>query len=151
MNPRQTISGITGLLIAAFVLTASLRLGVGALHDPGSGFVLFWAGVLLAICSFILLGAGLSGKREPAQRPDPGNPMDRRNVPIVMAALIVYCALLPKLGYAISTFLLMAVLFALGRMKPWMIALASLVTVLLSDYLFAHLLRTPLPKGLWGF
>jgi hypothetical protein len=68
-----------------------------------------------------------------------------------MAALIAYCLVLPKFGYPISTFALMLVLFSLGRMKPWMIILGSLITVLLSYYLFDHLLRTPLPRGLLRF
>jgi len=77
--------------------------------------------------------------------------VDRRNAIIVMAALIAYCLVLPKFGYPISTFALMLVLFSLGRMKPWMIILGSLITVLLSYYLFDHLLQTPLPRGLLRF
>jgi putative tricarboxylic transport membrane protein len=151
MNPREIISGVVGLLIAAFVLAASLRLGVGSLHNPGSGFVLFWAGVLLAVCACILAGVNLAGKRGPVRPSDAGNRMERRNAAVVMAALIVYCWALPKLGYSISTFLLMAVLFGLGKMKPWMIVLSASSAALLSYYLFAHLLRTPLPRGLWGY
>ena len=151
MNLREMISGAAFLLIAAFVLAASLRLGVGVLRDPGPGFVLFWTSIALAICACALLCLGFSGKAEPALRSDTGNRSDCRNAAIVTAVLIAYCAALPKLGYPVSTFLLMAVLFGLGRMKPWMIFLCSLATVLLSYYLFAHLLRTPLPRGVPGF
>lgn len=151
MNLREMISGTACLLIATFVLAASLRLGVGALRDPGPGFVLFWASSALAICACILLCIGLSGKTEPAPRSSAWSRADRRNAAIVTAVLIAYCVVLPKLGYPVSTFLLMAVLFGLGRMKPWMVVLCSLTTVLLSYYLFAHLLRTPLPRGVPGF
>jgi putative tricarboxylic transport membrane protein len=152
MNLREMISGVVFLLIAVFVLTASLHLGVGALHHPGPGFLLFWAGILLAICACILLGIGLSKKGEPAHDDSTAwNRAERRNAAIVMAALIGYCLALPKLGYSVSTFALMAVLFGLGRMKPWMVVLCSLMTVLLSYYLFAQLLRTPLPRGVPGF
>jgi cell division protein FtsW (lipid II flippase) len=151
MNLREMISGAVSLLIAAFVFAVSLRLGVGALRDPGPGFVLFWASILLAICSCILLCFGLSGKTGPAPDSGVANRADRRNAAIVTAVLIGYCLALPKLGYPVSTFLLMAVLFGLGRMKPWMILLGSLITVLLSYFLFAHLLKTPLPRGVLGF
>lgn len=151
MNLREMISGVACLLIATFVFTASLRLGFGELREPGPGFVLFWTSSLLAIFACILLAAGFSRRVEPAHRPDAWNRADRRNAVIVMAALFAYCLALPKLGYRISTFLLMAVLFALGRMKPWRVVLCSLTTVLLSYYLFAHLLRTPLPRGVLGF
>jgi hypothetical protein len=151
MNLREMISGAACLLIAVFVFAVSLRLGVGELRDPGPGFVLFWASISLAICACILICIGRSGKTGPESVSDAGNHADWRNATIVAAALIGYCLALPKLGYSISTFLLMAVLFGLGRMKPWMILLCSLMTVLLSYYLFAHLLRTPLPRGVPGF
>lgn len=150
-NLREMISGAAFLLIAAFVFAVSLGLGVGVLRDPGPGFVLFWASIALAICACTLLGIGLSGGAAALSQPDAGNRADRRNAAVVAAALIGYCLALPKLGYFLSTFLLMAVLFGLGRMKPWMVLLGSLVTVALSYYLFAHLLRTPLPRGVPGF
>ncbi|MCE5281925.1 MAG: tripartite tricarboxylate transporter TctB family protein [Deltaproteobacteria bacterium] len=145
------MSGVASLLIAVFVLVSSLRLGVGALPGPGPGFVLFWSAVGLALLSFALLGPAFFGKEEADRPPDSMKRAERRNAAIVVAVLIVYCGLLPKLGYCVSTFLLMAVLFGLGRMKPWLIALSSLSAVLLSYYLFAQLLRTPLPRGVWGF
>ena len=85
------------------------------------------------------------------RRSDASNGGDRRNVVIAVAALIAYCLALPKLGYRISTFALMLVLFSLGRMKPWVVILGSLLTVLASYYLFDHLLRTPLPRGVLRF
>ena len=151
MDIRDIISGIVCLVISVFVFTTSLRLGVGALHDPGSGFILFCASILLAICTCILFGISLLRKAEPVCRPNGGNGADRRNAIIVIAALIAYCVVLPKAGYPISTFALMLVLFSLGRMKPWMVILGSLITVLLSYYLFDHLLQTPLPRGLLRF
>lgn len=151
MNIRDIISGIVCLFIAVFVFTTSLRLGVGALHNPGPGFILFWASTLLAICACILLGISVFTTTEPVQGSNAWHGEDRRNAIIVIATLIVYCLALPKLGYPISTFLLMLVLFGLGRMKPWTIVLGSLLTVLLSYYLFDHLLRTPLPRGVMGF
>ena len=151
MDIRDIISGIVCLFISVFVFTTSLRLGVGALHDPGPGFILFWASILLAICTCILFGISLLKRTEPVSRSNAWNGVDRRNAIIVMAALIVYWLVLPKFGYPISTFALMLVLFSLGRMKPWMIILGSLITVLLSYYLFDHLLQTPLPRGVLRF
>lgn len=148
---RDMISGIVCLFISVFVLLTSLRLGVGALHNPGPGFLLFWAGILLAICSSILLGIGLNEKAEAVRPSDALNGGERRNVIVATAALIAYCLILPRLGYRISTFALMLVLFSLGRMKPWAVVLGSLLTVLASYYLFGHLLRTPLPRGVLRF
>ncbi|MHB9099385.1 MAG: tripartite tricarboxylate transporter TctB family protein [Syntrophales bacterium] len=151
MDIRDMISGIVCLLISVFVVMTSLRLGVGALHDPGPGFILFWAGILLAICSCILFGISLVKKTAPVHRSSAENGGDRRNVIIAVAALLAYCLVLPKLGYRISTFALMLVLFSLGKMKPWAVILGSLIAVLTSYYLFDRLLQTPLPRGVLRF
>jgi hypothetical protein len=151
MNLREMISSAICLLIAVFVFAVSLRLGVGALRDPGPGFVLFWTSILLAVCACILLGFGLSGKTGLGPGSTAWNRENRRSAAIITAALIGYCLALPKLGYPVSTFLLMTVLFGLGRMKPWRVLLCSLMAVLLSYFLFAHLLKTPLPRGVLGF
>jgi putative tricarboxylic transport membrane protein len=151
MDTRDIISGIVCLVISVFVFTTSLRLGIGALHDPGSGFILFWASMLLAICTCILFGISRVKKTEPMARLNAEHGANRRNAIIVIAALIAYCLALPKVGYSISTFALMLVLFSLGRMRPWMIIIGSLIAVLVSYYLFGHLLRTPLPRGVLGF
>jgi hypothetical protein len=105
----------------------------------------------LAVCACILFGISLSKKKGPLHWPDLGRGAKRADRIIVIAALTGYCLLLTRLGYIISTFVLMLVLFSLGRMKPWMIIFASLITVLFSYYLFDHLLETPLPKGVLSF
>lgn len=151
MDIRDIISGIVCLLISGFVFTTSLRLGVGVLHNPGPGFILFWASILLAVCTCILFANRFIKTTEPMSRSNAWNGADRRNTVIAMAALIAYCVVLPKVGYPISTFVLMLVLFGLGRMKPWKTILGSLITVLLSYYLFDHLLQTPLPRGVLRF
>jgi putative tricarboxylic transport membrane protein len=151
MDIRDIISCIVCLSIAVFIFATSLHLGVGTLHNPGPGFILFWAGIFLAVCTCILFGISISKKKGPLHWPDLGSSGNSAGRIIVMAALTGYCLLLTRLGYIISTFALMLVLFSLGRMKPWMIILASLITVLFSYYLFDHLLETPLPKGVLSF
>jgi cell division protein FtsW (lipid II flippase) len=70
---------------------------------------------------------------------------------IVVAVLIAYCLVLPKLGYLLATFGLMLVLFTLGKMKFWVVIPCSLLAVLLTYGLFDYLLRIPLPRSILGF
>ncbi len=151
MDIRDTLSSAVWLFIAVFVLAASYRMGIGELHNPGPGFFPFWASVFLAILSFVMLGVNLFKKREPAHLQDLWKGLRWGNTIIVTVSLGAYCLALPKLGYLLATFGLMLILFTVGKMKPWMIFLYSLLAVLASYGLFYHGLKTPLPRGILFF
>lgn len=150
MDKQDLAGGAAWIVLSVFAFSDSLRLGIGALRTPGPGFIPFWASLFLAIFACILMGSNLLSK--PALRPKNGarvpNP---RNALIVIAALAFYCLALEKIGYLLGTCGLMLVLFGLGKMNSWVTVFASVVTALSSYGLFAHVLGTPLPKGILGF
>jgi hypothetical protein len=140
------------LVLSGVALTASFRLGIGALRSPGPGFIPFWAGIGLAFFSCILLGLNLVLKTQALRRDNGARAANRRNrLIVVIAALTLYCLTLEKLGYLLATFGLMVVLFRLGKMKPWAMVMGALVASLSSYGLFALLLGTPLPRGIFHF
>ncbi len=147
MDRSDIVSSLLWLLVSAFVCMTSLHLGIGVLQNPGPGFVPFWSGILLFIFASSL-GArslrkrGLSGPSAPLWR---GLPWGKTVV--ILVALGGYCFILQKLGYLLSTLGLMLILFGLGKTKPWLVILTSLVTVLVSYFVFAFLLEAPLPGG----
>ena len=148
----ESIYCIVWLVVSLLVFLASLRLRVGSMHNPGSGFLLFWSSIYLAILASILLVSSLLKNRsETSNRVHLWKGLKWQNNAIVVAALIAYCLALPHLGYLLSTFVLMIILFGLGKLKPWVTILSSLLTVLLSYYLFDYLLQAPLPGGMLGF
>jgi archaellum biogenesis protein FlaJ (TadC family) len=69
----------------------------------------------------------------------------------VLAVLAVYVALLPYAGFLIATFLLMSVLFRLNALTVKAALLAACLSSGLAYGLFYLLLKTPLPRGIWGF
>jgi putative tricarboxylic transport membrane protein len=152
MDKRDLAGCAVWLTLSVFVFTASLRLGVGALRSPGPGFIPFWASIGLAFFACILLGFNLAAKTQAVRREN-GAPESGwgNHLIIIVTALTIYCLAFEKLGYLIATFGLMMVLFSLGKMKPWAFILGSLVTSLSSYGLFAVLLGTPLPRGVFGF
>lgn len=151
MNKRDVISCVVWLCISIFVFIASLRLGIGAFHNPGPGFIPFWSSIMLALFTGILLGISLFKKKEAVRPADLWKGLRWGNTIIVVAALIFYSLALPNIGYILATFGLMIVLFSLGKMKPWVVILGSLLTVLLSYSLFDYFLKMPLPRGIFGF
>ncbi len=151
MDKQDLASCAVWLILSVFVFTASLRLGVGALRSPGPGFIPFLASIGLAFFACILLGLNLAAKTQAISRENGANGSNWGNHLIVISALAIYCLILYKLGYLLSTFGLMIVLFSLGKMKPWAMIIGALVTSLSSYVLFAVLLGTPLPRGTFGF
>jgi hypothetical protein len=66
----------------------------------------------------------------------------------VAAALLLYALLLPRLGYLLTTFLLMGVLFSVyERRKWWVVGSASLLVIILTYLVFHHWLKVQFPVG----
>ncbi|MBA4422233.1 MAG: hypothetical protein C0390_03905 [Syntrophus sp. (in: bacteria)] len=151
MDKRDLVGCAVWLILSVFVFTASLRLGVGVLRNPGPGFIPLWASVGLAFFACILLGFNLVAKTQAVSRESGAKDSNRVINLIVIATLTIYCMALEKVGYLLATFGLMMVLFRLGKMKPWAIIIGSLVASLSSYSLFAYFLGTPLPRGVFGF
>ena len=150
MDKRDAMSSVVWIVISIVVALASLRLGVGTFHQPGSGFLPFLASVFLAFFASVLAGVCLWKKD--AERPAyAAKKVNWGRSIVVIAALVAYCLALPEMGYGVATFGLMLVLFGLGRMKPQAVILGALVTDVLSYCLFVYILRAPLPRGPWGF
>lgn len=155
MDKGDIVAVAGWLLLSAFALAASLELGVGVSRNPGAGFLPFWAGAGLALSAGLLPLSAFFGKKDRPQgtqaREETPRTGRRRNSPVAVAALVLYCVALPLLGYLLSTFALMLVLFGLGETSPRTVVIGSLITALSSYGLFAVALGTPLPGGVLGF
>ncbi|MEW6333133.1 MAG: tripartite tricarboxylate transporter TctB family protein [Thermodesulfobacteriota bacterium] len=155
MDKGDIVAAAGWLLLSAFAFAASLELGVGEARNPGAGFLPFWASAGLALSAGLLpLSAVWREKGSPQgtrAREKAPRTSRRRNSPIAVAALVLYCVALPLLGYLLSTFALMLVLFGLGETSPRTVVIGSLITALSSYGLFAIALGTPLPGGVLGF
>ncbi len=145
-------TSIFWLLVAVVVAVASYRLGLGTLSQPDSGFLPFWASVLLGLLSLVSLGQAVAN-RKPRSKPEPlfaGRLWHR--VVLAFVALAAYAQVVPFAGYNCATFLLMAFLFWLaGRQKLWRVAAYSLGTTLITYYVFSRALNLQFPVGPFGF
>ncbi len=122
--------------------------------SPGMGFMSFGASGLLAILSLILLGRALAKQHEEQIQPLFAGLLWKRIV-ILLASLAIYAWVMPFAGYLIATFLLMSFLYWL--LEPNRITWAfysvmlSLVTTVMSYYIFSVLLNCQFPSGVFGF
>jgi len=140
---RELRSGIFFFALAVLALWESVRAGLGALREPGSGFLSFCAGSVLLILSAVLLCRGW--------KHSDSLPAHSRRVILAILALLAYSLALEFVGFLLATFLLVAVLLEIGEPRRWwaQAGMSALITLLV--YLvFGVLLHVHFPQGFWG-
>ena len=65
LNNSELWGGLIGLALGIFVIRSGIKLKLGTINDPGSGYVLFYTGILM--CLFALTHHRLRGHRGRAQ------------------------------------------------------------------------------------
>ena len=121
-------------------------LGLGRMRNPGPGFLPLLMALLLICFSLFLLfrtliGSGLSSALKGLRWKSQG---------IMVASVFVYGFLLNRLGFLLSTFALMSVLFGLSFQdkKAWAkILLYGAATAFIGWLIFSVILRVPFPRG----
>jgi putative tricarboxylic transport membrane protein len=149
MGGRDTQSALFWMLIGAGVAYAGYDLELGTATEPGSGFMLFWVGLIMIGLAAIVLANALRTPSDAAPAPivAPG-----RAVPLigVVVVLVVYAYVLGWLGFIVSTVLLLIFLFKAIEPQRWSIAIGgAVVTAVLAYLLFSVYLGAQLPKGVF--
>lgn len=148
MRRRDVGSGVFWLLIGSGVAYAGWDLELGSVHDPGSGFLLFWVGLIMAG-----LSAGVVGLGVVSRVPEPAVWAGVRwtRVAVVLVVLAVYAWLLSRLGFMATTAVVMLFLFKAVEPQRWSIAIAGAVASAVIAYLvFKVWLGAQLPAGVLG-
>jgi hypothetical protein len=148
VNKRDIISGTIFFALAFLVLIYSFTLGLGKFAQPRPGFFPFWSAIFLIIFCLILISENITGKKNKSQTSFFWREIIPRKSFLIVLALLVYALLLPRLGYIPATFFLLLFLFITAGTKIWSALINSLLTVILSYFLFQYLLKTPLPRTL---
>jgi putative tricarboxylic transport membrane protein len=152
MNRCDRWSSLYWLAISVFVCIESIKMGTGSFQSPGPGFLPFCSGVFVAALSILLFVISTLKKSDQPKLWNPWNEKQWRKVILVAVSLFVYSIILPRLGFLITTFGLMTLLFSIvERSRPWIQAVTALITVLVTYFAFYHWLGVQLPKGLVGF
>ncbi len=158
MKRYLTADGLIWVLLGIGICLGSIKLRLGDFHTPGAGFLPFLAGALLAVFGLLLMLSTLYslGKRGgngedhavPTRRPRRSflNPL------LTVAILLGYILLLEPLGFLLTTFVCLLLLFKLSEPQRWVTPLVlSCATAVLSYLVFSVWLQCQLPKGLLKF
>ncbi len=145
MKKNDRILGVIWFILGSAIAVEALRLGMGDVRRPGAGFMAFLIGTSLGVSGLLLtLWATLKGKG--GSKLFAGQ--NWKNVTITLLALVLYIFVMEPLGFFLSTFLLLFVLFKITAPNKWFSPLVTSVMVVFSCYLiFVVWLKIPLPKG----
>lgn len=132
------------IILSLTIIREAFKLEIGTPNAPGSGFMIFGAGSILAFLSFLQLLQSY----HPYLPRSKTNGTHRLRVMVVIIMSIFYIFSLRFTGYLLSTFLFLFVLFQVIEKRRWKKKLVGAAfTSLLSYILFARLLQLNLPKG----
>jgi putative tricarboxylic transport membrane protein len=124
-------------------------LGVGSATEPGSGFIFFWSGLILVILSLV---AFAESRRDSEEAHLGIGALSWRKIVFVLLALLLYAFFLEKLGFVLTTFVLMSFLLAMIEGKHWSKSLGVAGAAALGSYaIFELWLKIRLPHGIFGF
>ena len=137
--------------LSLFTCLLARRLGLGEVHNPGSGLIPFGAAALLGLMALGQFGRSLL---EPARErwEDPASGPSRWSlVSVVLGALLGCGMALNPLGFSVSVFLLMVVLLGVVGRKSWWATLAISFLIVTGAYLiFVKWLGVEFPRGPLG-
>jgi putative tricarboxylic transport membrane protein len=150
MKKTYTVANLIWLALSIAICIESWRLHIGGFHQPGPGFLLFFAGALLGI--FALISLIQSMKERKHRGPGTWAGVNFLRLGLLVGVLFLYTILLPKVGFLLGTFLLLLFLFRVVEPYRWRkVFFASLLTIGVIYGFFVIILESRLPKGLLGF
>ncbi len=146
LNNSEFWTGVIGLGLGVFVIRSGLKLKLGTINDPGSGFMLFYIGLLM--CAFavtIVLASITEGGPTFGSRWEDA----RWSKPVlIIVCLIAYAFALEPLGFLIATIPLMLLLLRIIDPVRWTLAIPLAIAAPVGVWwVLKHGLAIMLPTG----
>jgi hypothetical protein len=149
MRNTDQSSSLFWLVIGIGIALCSLKYGFGTFHEPGLGFITFFAGTILTFLSLALFlsSFGKHGSHGGLRNLWAG--LEFGKVLYVILLLVAYTLVLKSIGFLISTFFLLSLLFRVkGTYRLRTILFISFLVTVSSYVIFEIWLKAQLPKGI---
>jgi len=136
------------MALSILIITSSLKLGIGSVKAPGPGFAGFLASLLLLVLSLVIL------IQESTKSSEEKIGLGWENLYkqfIITVALCGYAFFLDTLGFLISGFILMWIMFLVDNPRRWYYHMVTAFIVINVSYLvLVKLLRVIFPAGIFS-
>ncbi len=148
LNNSELWGGLIGLALGLFVIWSGLKLKLGTINDPGSGYVLFYTGILMCMFATTIIIAALTegGPTFGSRWKDA-----RWSKPLlVIACLTAFAFALDTVGFLLSAIPLMLLLLRVIDPVRWSLTIPiGLLAPLGVWWVLKHLLLIQLPSGIF--
>ncbi|HEY2922606.1 MAG TPA: tripartite tricarboxylate transporter TctB family protein [Candidatus Binatia bacterium] len=142
-------SALFWVAVGIMACYGATRLGLGSVPEPGAGFIFFWSGLILAILSFIVLVDSVRSSEDTVHEM---GEMKWAKIALVLMSLLLYAFFLERLGFVLTTFVLLSFLLGWIERTNWVRSLEVASAAALASYaIFELWLKIRLPKGIFGF
>jgi len=149
VKSKDIISSLFWMIVGAGVSYGGYDLDLGTLHDPGSGFIFFWVGLIMVGLSLSIFIRALKEKGKAGEMRLIWSEVQWKKIVSVLVALFLYGYFFQTLGFILSAALLLVFLFKAVEPQRWSVAiLGAVVSSLVAYVVFQVWLGSQLPKGL---
>ena len=148
LNNSELWGGLIGLGLGGFVVWSGLKLKLGTINDPGSGYVLFYTGILMCLFAVTIIASALTeGGPSFASRWKDA----RWTKPLlVIVCLTAFSFALDPLGFLLSSIPLMVLLLRLIDPVRWSLTIPIAFLVPLGMWwVLKRVLLIQLPSGIF--
>ena len=148
LNNSELWGGLIGLALGIFVIRSGIKLKLGTINDPGSGYVLFYTGILMCLFALTIIVAAVT-----EGGPSFGSRWEgaRWTKPLTLiACLTAFSFALEPLGFLLSAIPLMLLLLRAIDPVCWRLAIPLAVLAPLGVWwVLKHALLIQLPSGIF--
>lgn len=153
MLKADRLSSLCWLALGLVSMYGATRLGLGNMHEPGSGFLAFLAGIFISVLALIVFFQSfLKGRGLQVRIGALWEGANFRRPLVIGIIVLAYILILERLGFLITSFLMLTVLMKWVEKLSWRNALLIPgLTIGVSFLLFNLFLKATLPRGIFGF
>src|SRR3979490_738960 len=148
LNNSELWGGLIGLTLGVFVIWSGLKLKLGSINDPGSGYVLFYTGLIMCVFAATIIVAAIT-----EGGPTFGSRWEdtRWTKPLlVIACLTAFAFALDPLGFLLSAIPLMVLLLRVIDPVRWSLTIPlAVLTPLGVWWVLKRALLIQLPSGIF--
>lgn len=149
MKKNDRYAAILLAFLGVYVSWEGYSLGLGFINKPKPGFMVFWVGMFLTGLSILLFFQTFFSKNK-TYKASLWEGLDWKRAVKLMFILIGYIIVFSRLGFFISTFLFLFLLFREGMetLKWYWGAILALVSTFIGFLLFGYFLEVQFPQGI---